>query len=91
MGEHHNVDSDSLGMAAKALETYISEVQNNIQKMKDAAVDCSDNMGGDVYSKKAIEKMEDCAKALTKTIQEAEELLERILDRKTKIEESGDF
>ena len=44
-----NVDTEALGKAASALGTYIANVQNSIQKMKDAATDCSDNMGSDVY------------------------------------------
>ena len=48
------VDTESLGQAAVALGTYIADVKSNIQKMNDAAQDCSDNMGSDVYSKKGI-------------------------------------
>ena len=44
------VDTESLGQAAAALGTYIADVKSNIQKMNDAAQDCSDNMGSDVYS-----------------------------------------
>lgn len=82
------VDTESLGQAAVALGTYIEEVKNNIQKMKDAATDCSDNMGSDVYSKNAISKLEDCAKELTKTITEAEGLRSKILAKKKQIEDS---
>ena len=42
-----NVDSEALLQAANALSIYIDEVRNNIQRMKDAATDCSDNMGSD--------------------------------------------
>ncbi len=83
-----NVDSEALGRAAAALGTYISEVQSNIQKMKDAAQDCSDNMGSDVYSRKAIEDLRTCASQLTKTITEAEALRKKILMVKRKIEDS---
>ena len=83
------VDTEALGQAAAALGTYIEEVNNNIQKMKDAAIDCSDNMGSDVYSKNAIIKLEDCAKELSATIREAEELRKRILEKKREIEDSG--
>ena len=82
------VDTESLGQAAVALGTYISDVKNNIQKMKDAAQDCSDNMGSDVYSKNAISKLEDCAKELAKTITEAESLRRKILAKKKQIEDS---
>ena len=82
------VDTDSLGQAAAALGTYISDVKSNIQKMQDAAQDCSDNMGSDVYSKNAISKLGACAKELSKTIQEAEELKKKILAKKRQIEDS---
>lgn len=84
----NTVDTESLGQAANALGVYIGEVQNNIQKMRDAATDCSDNMGSDVYSQKAIAKLGDCIKALSATIQEAQSLRAAILKKKQQIEES---
>lgn len=84
----NTVDTESLGQAASALDTYISDVQNNIQKMRDAATDCSDNMGSDVYSQKAISKLGDCIKSLSKTIEEAESLKKTILAKKKQIEDS---
>lgn len=82
------VDTESLGQAAVALGTYISDVKSNIQKMKDAAQDCSDNMGSDVYSKNAIAKLGECAKELSKTIAEAENLRSKILAKKRQIEDT---
>jgi predicted RNase H-like nuclease (RuvC/YqgF family) len=84
-----NVDTEALGKAASALGTYIANVQNSIQKMKDAATDCSDNMGSDVYSQRAIEKLQDCSKALNKTITEAESLRKTILKKKQQIQDSA--
>ena len=84
----NTVDTESLGQAANALGVYIGEVQDNIQKMRDAATDCSDNMGSDVYSQKAIAKLGDCIKALSGTIQEAQSLRATILKKKQQIEES---
>lgn len=82
------VDTESLGQAAAALGTYIADVKSNIQKMNDAAQDCSDNMGSDVYSKKAIANLQTCAKELSKTIAGAEELRKKILAKKKQIEDS---
>ena len=82
------VDTEALGQAANALYTYIESVQNNIQKMRDAATDCSDNMGSDVYSQKAISKLETCVKDLSKTLSEALELRQKILKKKKQIEDS---
>ena len=81
-------DTESLGQAAVALGTYIADVKSNIQKMNDAAQDCSDNMGSDVYSKKAIANLQTCAKELSKTIAGAEELRKKILAKKKQIEDS---
>jgi len=83
------VDSESLGEAASALGKYISEIESSISKMNDAATDCSDNMGNDVYSQKAITKLQSCSKSLKKTIEEAKKLQQRILRKKQEIEESG--
>lgn len=83
------VDTESLGQAAAALGTYIADVQSNIKKMNDAAQDCSDNMGSDVYSKKAIENLRACVKELSRTIAEAENLRKKILAKKKQIEDSA--
>ncbi len=82
------VDTDALQQAANALSAYIEAVSNSIQKMKDAAIDCSDNMGSDVYSQKAIENLESCAQELTKTLKEAEDLRGKIILKKKQIEDS---
>ena len=84
-----NVDTEALQQAAKALGTYIADVSNNVRKMKDAAVDCRDNMGSDVVSGKAITKLEECAKDLSTTLKQAEELQKKILAKKKQIEDYG--
>lgn len=82
------VDTEALEKAAAALTKYIESVSNNIQKMKDAATDCGDNMGSDAYSNKAISNLEACVKELSKTLNEAVELRKKILDKKKQIEDS---
>ena len=82
------VDTEALGQAANALTTYVGEVQNNIHKMQDAATDCADNMGNDVYSQNAINKLQECTKEVSKTIAQANELMGKILAKKRQIEES---
>ena len=84
-----NVDTEALQKAAKALGTYIADVSNNVNKMRDAAADCRDNMGSDVVSQKAISKLEDCAKDLSATLVKAEELQKKILTKKKQIEDYG--
>lgn len=83
------VETEALGQAAAALATYIADIESNIQKMNDAAQDCSDNMGSDVYSKKAITNLQTCAKELSKTIAGAEDLRKKILAKKRQIEDSA--
>ena len=85
----NTVDAEALAQAAAALSTYIGNLKENIQKMKDAATDCSDNMGSDVYSQKAITKLQGCISGLSKSLQEAENLRKKILIKKKQIEESG--
>lgn len=82
------VDTEALGQAASALSTYIGEVQENIRKIQDAATDCSDNMGNDVYSQNAIRKLQDCVQEVSKTIAQANELMRKILSKKRQIEDS---
>lgn len=84
-----NVDTAALQQAANALGTYIADVSNNIRKMQDAAVDCKDNMGADVVSQKAIAKLENCAKELSATLVQAQDLQRRILATKRQIEDYG--
>ena len=59
----------------------------NIQKMKDAARDCSDNMGSDKYSANAIADLEECIKKLSQAMEDAEETRRRIIETKNTIEE----
>ena len=82
------VETEALAQAANALGTYIKDMQTNIRKMRDAAVDCSDNMGSDVYSRRAIDKLETSIKSLSKTMEEAEALRKKILKKKRQIEDS---
>ena len=83
------VETDALGQAAKALDEYITEINKNIEKMNDAAIDCQDNMGKDVLSQKAIEGLKDCITGLSKTIKKANELKTIILKKKKDIENMG--
>ncbi len=82
------VETDALMQAAQALSNFINEVQESIRKMQDAATDCADNMGNDVYSQKAISKLQACTKELSKATTEAAELRTKILNKKRQIEES---
>ncbi|GAB6108628.1 hypothetical protein [Fusibacter bizertensis] len=88
---NNNVDTEALEQAGLALSVYIDEVGKNIQKMQDAATDCSDNMGSDVYSQSAIQKLATCAAELSKTLQLAQDLKDKILAKKRNIEDSQTF
>lgn len=82
-----NTSTEALGTVAAALERYISDMNVNIQKMKDAARDCSDNMGSDKYSANAIADLEECIKKLSQAMEDAEETRRRIIETKNIIEE----
>lgn len=82
-----NTSTEALGTVAAALERYISDMNVNIQKMKDAARDCSDNMGSDKYSANAIADLEECIKKLSQAMGDAEETRRRIIETKNTIEE----
>lgn len=82
------VDTSAFEQAASALNAYIVDVQGNMYKMRDAAIDCSDNMGNDVYSRKAIDRVQDCVKELSDAISRANELIGRLRAKVTQIENS---
>lgn len=88
MGDR-NVSTEALDTVIKALDKYIEEINATRKKMKDAAIDCHDNMGKDVLSKKAIGKMDQCVAALNTTVTKASELRNRIVKKKKQIEELG--
>lgn len=82
------VDTEALQEAANALSKYISSINEDIAKMRDAAIDCCDNMDNDAYSQKAIYQLAECTQKLQKAIGEAESLRKAILRKKQEIEDS---
>ena len=87
-GGNSMLETDDLRAAAQALQTYIDDVQTDIQTMNKAATECIDNMGSDQYSTRAALQLQDCAQSLSKTIEEAESLREKILRRAEETEDS---
>lgn len=79
------LDDEDLEMAAAALQEYIDDVQSNIDIMKRAATDCSDNLGSDVFSARAVTQVEECAAKLSGTLEQAAELKARILAKAQEI------
>lgn len=69
---------ESLQEVSKALATYIEDVNLNISKMSDAAVDCHDNMEKDEFSKKAIGHLTECIGELKQSMLKANDLREKI-------------
>lgn len=82
------LDDRDLESAASALAEYIQGVQEAISTMTKAAKDCNDNLGSDVLTAKAVTQVQDCAKSLETTIQEAENLQKRI---KNKVQQIRDL
>ena len=72
--KYNNLDTEALQQVANALGNYITNVNQNIKRMEDAAIDCRDNMGSDDISKKSIEKLEASTVSLKVAMREAEEL-----------------
>ena len=69
---------ESLREVSKALGEYISDVNLNLKKMNDAAIDCHDNMEKDEFSKKAIGHLTECVEQLKGSIDRADELRGKI-------------
>lgn len=72
------LDDADLDAAAKALGEYIRGVSDASSKMSKAAQECNDNLGSDVLSAKAVAQVQQCAKSLQATIQQAQDLRQRI-------------
>ena len=79
------LEIEDLEMAATALQEYIDDVQANIDVMKRAASDCSDNLGSDVFSARAVAQVEECAASLSGTLEQASEQKARIQTRAQEI------
>ena len=83
------VDTEALERANIALQKYIGKVQFGINYLQNAAQDCTDNMGSDVYSQKAVQQLEFCLKDMNSAITKAEEVRQNILRKKREIEDSS--
>lgn len=83
------VDTDSLQRANAALQKYIGDVQYNINRLRSSAKDCSDNMGSDVYSQKAVQQLESSLKDMGQAIGEAEAVRQKIIRKIKGIEDSA--
>ena len=86
MSNNGNVSTEALEDVAAALERYISEMNNHVQKMKDASRDCSDNMGSDKYSAMAIEDLDNCVRQLEESMEDAEGIRRAIIETIEEIE-----
>lgn len=84
---YNNVDTEALREVVAALEVYITDMNGYIAQMKDAAQDCSDNMGSDRYSAKAIDNLDECVVKLEQAMEDAEELRQAIYNTIIRIEE----
>ncbi len=82
------LDIEALEQAANSLSSYIEDIQVNIKIMKEAALDCVDNMESDAFSKTAIAQLEKCIAKLLYNLADAEDLKQKILVKKIEIEKS---
>ena len=82
------LDIEALEQAANYLSSYIEDIQVNIKIMKEAALDCVDNMESDAFSKTAIVQLEKCIAKLLYNLADAEDLKQKILTKKIEIEKS---
>lgn len=83
------VDTEALERANIALQKYIGKVQYGINSLQNSARDCTDNMGSDVYSQRAVQLLESCIKEIKQSITKAEEVRQKILRKKREIEDSS--
>ena len=83
------VEIESLQRANIALQKYVGAVQYNINRLQSSAKDCSDNMGSDVYSQKAVQQLESSLKEMGKAVKAAEDVRKKILRKIRDIEDSA--
>lgn len=82
------VEIDALQAAADALDTYIEDITQCVQKMKDAALDCHDNLDNSKTTQDAITSLEESIKEILASCPKAEDLKKKILEKKRRIEET---
>ncbi len=80
-------DTEALRAVKAALRTYREAVMNDVRKMRDAAKDCRDNLGGDEYSKKTIADLAEALNEILAAVQKASELEEAVSKRIIVLEE----
>lgn len=83
------VDDEALTKANIALQKYIGSISDCINNLQSVAKDCSDNMGKDVYSKRAIEELQKCINDIRISMKQAEEVRQKIIRKHREIVESG--
>lgn len=71
-------DMENLQSASKALKTYMSDMQSNINKLYESAETCMDNLDHDEFSEKAVGKLQECVKQLDKSLELAKDLDDKI-------------
>ncbi len=87
---YNNVDTEALREVVAALTEYTTDMNGYIAQMRDAAQDCSDNMGSDRYCAKAIENLDDCIDNLKGAMEYAEEIRRAIIELIIRIEEEDE-
>lgn len=83
------VEVESLLQAANALDRYIQDVQESVNRLKTNVQNCHDNMETDVYSAKAMSRLEDGLSKIQNALANAQDTRSRIQRKIQEIEASA--
>lgn len=70
--------TEDMESVIQALQIYKQDVGENIQVMNNAATDCIDNMGSDVFSEQAASRLQECVAKLSGTLEQADDLIREV-------------
>ncbi len=84
----NNVDTQALRRVATALNNYIEEVSDALSRMRAAASECEENMGGDVLSAQALTQLEESLRRIPAALKEAGDLRDALNKKARNIEDT---
>ncbi len=87
--QNRQVDVDSLKMIVALLSNYEKSLIVHTHKLKKAAEDCKDNMGGDALSMEAVKNLNECLPGFYRCCKKVELFRQEILLEIQKIEDAG--
>ena len=80
--------TEDMESVIQALQIYKQDVEENIQVMNNAATDCIDNMGSDLFSEQAAGRLQECVSKLSSTLEQADDLIREVQQALSEVTEA---